>query len=728
MKARLLAAACASVLVLPLVGCGGGGSSPPPPPPNVAPTASLTASEAGVRETDVFTLDAGGSADANGDALVYSFTQTAGPSASVSASGATAEVTAPRVDADATLTFQVTVSDGRGGTDTASVDVDVSDNAPPVAALERVDPFDPLETTSIDLLATQSSDPENDPLSYSYRIVSGPDIDLSAETGPSVRIPVPRVEASTSVTVELTVDDGRDQSTDTLDFTIIDNIPPTLSDIVVPAGITEGQEVVVLFEASDAPQGPDVEFDCPSVSATQIAGPDAAFELQNVCGDFALVFTAPEVVADSVVSFNLVADDDIDTTTERVDVMVGNLVLGPDAGFAPELTATLRTESRIAALVDGSNSEGLVFARDNTGVGTLDAKTTRLTTDSSAFLPLIDVEAVVASGLGGVRDIVTIGPFTNTIAIIAAQGVRFAEFDIRRSGDVLDPPDAYTELGTLDIENACAVAIDTNERSFGQSLFVGRTDGISVYGFSAPAMERGIDVGSLELLDSLDDGNNYCALSRPRSGNGPTSAVLAFDTEALAASRTVLVDEGAGVGRLDPGFRTDSFAGLPPADYAFVDAARPDNAVSQLSAVISDDQREGNHAILDMRLPLNNSDAIETEVLAWTTGRPGSVNVAGYAQFEGNTQFSNRFIFVTLPGTPFLLTAPFNSFETTNRREFVASYAEVGIGLDGIEATTFNDGDFSRTNADPALVLFDSDAGIIRRFGVSPPPRPFTAP
>ncbi|WP_049899799.1 malectin domain-containing carbohydrate-binding protein [Halococcus agarilyticus] len=102
------------------------------PPENGAPTADAGADQT-VDEGSQVTLDASASDDPDGDQLGYTWTQTEGPDVSPSQNdGETLTFTAPEVDSETTLTFQVSVSDGQASdTDTVNVTVQDTDGGTP---------------------------------------------------------------------------------------------------------------------------------------------------------------------------------------------------------------------------------------------------------------------------------------------------------------------------------------------------------------------------------------------------------------------------------------------------------------------------------------------------------------------------------------------------------------------------------------------------------------------
>ncbi|MCA9243776.1 MAG: DUF1800 family protein [Phycisphaerales bacterium] len=105
-------------------GAGGGGTNPD----NKAPIATVRVSPAtGIVAGTVVTLDASGSTDEDGDELTFEWAQTDGDDAKLDAADkAVVTFAAPPVLSTGAVTFEVTVSDGQGGSATAKGTVTVS--------------------------------------------------------------------------------------------------------------------------------------------------------------------------------------------------------------------------------------------------------------------------------------------------------------------------------------------------------------------------------------------------------------------------------------------------------------------------------------------------------------------------------------------------------------------------------------------------------------------------
>ena len=103
-----------------------------------APTADAGADQT-VEEDDAVALDGTGSSDSDGDDLTYSWTQTAGPEVTLTdGDTATPEFEAPDVTDDTLLTFELTVTDtaGNSDTDTVGVVVEEDDDGAPMPSAD----------------------------------------------------------------------------------------------------------------------------------------------------------------------------------------------------------------------------------------------------------------------------------------------------------------------------------------------------------------------------------------------------------------------------------------------------------------------------------------------------------------------------------------------------------------------------------------------------------------
>ena len=142
----------------------------PPPPPNHPPVAACSVSPASVYagSGDTVAVHVNAS-DPYNDPLTYSYTATGG---AVDGAGPEARWNSSGVGVGS-YTVTVKVDDGKGGTASCAADIKVEEkpNHPPTATLsiER-SPILPGERTGV---TCNGSDPDNDPLTYSYTTTGG---------------------------------------------------------------------------------------------------------------------------------------------------------------------------------------------------------------------------------------------------------------------------------------------------------------------------------------------------------------------------------------------------------------------------------------------------------------------------------------------------------------------------------------------------------------------------
>jgi hypothetical protein len=188
------------------------GYPPAPPKPNHPPVAACSVDKnsvyAGSNDPVAISVNA---TDADNDPLSYTYTATGG---TVDGTGPTVRWN-PSGLAIGNYTVNAKVDDGRGGTATCAVDVAVvkRPNSPPVisCAPER----NPIISGERVAIISKASDPDNDPLTYSYSATAG----QISGTDASAQFDSTGLAAG-SYTVTCTADDGqggRTSATTTVD-------------------------------------------------------------------------------------------------------------------------------------------------------------------------------------------------------------------------------------------------------------------------------------------------------------------------------------------------------------------------------------------------------------------------------------------------------------------------------------------------------------------------------
>src|SRR6266516_2912777 len=253
-------------------------NNPPLAVPTVSPLSAL--------EGDLVTLDGSGSYDPNNtpgdpnhDTLTYTWTQSNPDpnypfTLNTNPADPIATFIAPTVSnaqGSVTLTFNLTVDDGNGGTDTKPVSITGSHrNLPPVAIASATGTVQEGETALLD--GSTSYDPEGDSVTFAWAQLDGPDAGTLTPVTPDnskMSFAAPDVGAGGGVAhFKLTVSDGHippSTATVAVNITYV-NQPPT-ANAGNEQGVNEGDTVSLDGSGSD-PDGNTLAF-----AWSQLSGP-----------------------------------------------------------------------------------------------------------------------------------------------------------------------------------------------------------------------------------------------------------------------------------------------------------------------------------------------------------------------------------------------------------------------------------------------------------------------
>ncbi len=245
---------------------------------------------------------AGSATDADGDFLLYRWTQLSGPTATINdPTSASTGFTAPSVASDETLVFQLEATDSLDtAIDTVTVTVRQVNQAPVAnaGADQVVD-----ERSAVTLDGSASSDPDGDTLSYQWAQVSGTQVTLSSATAAQPTFTAPDVTMPETLVFSLVVSDPSGASSPAAQVSIsVNNVNRRPTARVGPAQtIVSGTEVTLDGSGSDDPDGETVTW-----SWTQTSGPSVTLSDATAASP---TFTAPTVTAATELTFALEVHD-----------------------------------------------------------------------------------------------------------------------------------------------------------------------------------------------------------------------------------------------------------------------------------------------------------------------------------------------------------------------------------------------------------------------------------
>lgn len=282
-------------------------------------------------ENDIVTLDGTGSFEVDGDVFTYAWVQTGGSGVTLNgAAAAQPSFPVPPVSSTDVLTFQLLVDDGKGGTDTDTVNVKIYDSDHPHA--QAGTDLNVTENQAGCMLdGSQSNDPQGDTLTFLWDQVdsSGYSVTLLDVDVASPVFTAPDISDENSIVeldFELTVTDiSANADTDTVKVKVYGSGNP-----VANAGedfsIEEGSTVNLEGSVSADPNGDPISF-----SWTKISGPPVDLSGVDMNSPSPSFFIG-SIPVDIVLEFELTVTDTVNdgTDTDTVKVFITKTTNGSD--------------------------------------------------------------------------------------------------------------------------------------------------------------------------------------------------------------------------------------------------------------------------------------------------------------------------------------------------------------------------------------------------------------
>jgi PKD repeat protein len=255
--------------------------------------------------------------DPEGFEVVYGWSQTAGPTVTLSNSTTLAPTFTPTLKG--TYTFKLTGTDGQGASSSDFVTIVVPNRAPFISSITATP--SPVEVNGSVALAVAATDADNDTLTYIWQQIGGP-VPVTINGGNTNAASFTATQKGT-YTFRATVNDGDTGGITTATVTVVvNNRAPVANPSANPSPAEVNDTVTLDANASDA-DGDNLTY-----LWQQVTGPQSV-SLSNTASE-APTFTAP---AKGTYEFSVtVTDGDTGSVTATVSVVVNNRLPIADAG------------------------------------------------------------------------------------------------------------------------------------------------------------------------------------------------------------------------------------------------------------------------------------------------------------------------------------------------------------------------------------------------------------
>ena len=373
---------------------------PPPPPPNNPPTVTfwpVSSTDQELNGGEEARLAADG-LDRDNDTLTYEWSAPVGTfdheNFFVGLLGGVIDWTAPRLAEKTTVTITVTVTDGRGGSASDTVDIVVLAHSTPniapqvtVTASEPGDTIDPEDLVSFTVSATDTG-------TLTYEWSGGGDGFGDVGTDGSVDWRAPVTETETAYTLVLTVTDDEGLATTWASdvYTVSGtpaappppppaNVLPTIRLSAAPPRVVAGGEVTMEAQISDSDGTIESE-----------TWPDGSRNIRSVGSSRVAEWRAPaDAAVGSTHTLTVSVTDDRDgTASASVTITIIEQPAGTNAAPTVDVEASalrVAASGTVSLTATATDSDGTIEAYEWSGSGTFTARGTGARQDWTAPAP-----------------------------------------------------------------------------------------------------------------------------------------------------------------------------------------------------------------------------------------------------------------------------------------------------------------------------------------------------